>query len=123
MMPAMVRASRVIGSSTQIITTETPSHEDKARKMFSVSQWSVANASCKLSVGCHFPTVRQDVRVYTQSVRQLRTGIEFDQGFENLGVDFFRRLVGAHVFRAQLLPNSDYVSPEFLLAVSISRNV
>lgn len=61
--------------------------------------------------------------IHAQAVGQLGSSIEFDERFENLGVDLFRGLVCTYILGAELLADPHDASPEFLFAEGVGGDV
>src|SRR5215469_5455451 len=108
--PATVRASRVIGSSRHTLIAP-------------LARGLNFELLIELAVVGDFPAVAQDEGVHAQAIGQGRSGIEFDQSFQNLGIDLLGGFVGTDILGPQLLPYSHNMSPKLLFAVSVGGDV
>ena len=64
-----------------------------------------------------------DVGVDAEADGEVDTGVELDEGFEDLGVGFLVGLVGADVLVAELAGDANDVAPELLAAIGVGGAV
>src|SRR3974390_539600 len=65
---------------------------------------------CRARQGSLLPLLAHDVRVHSQTNRQLHAVVEFHQRFQDLVVHALGRLVGANILATQFLPDAHHAA-------------
>src|SRR3974390_1583602 len=78
---------------------------------------------CRARQGSLLPLLAHDVRVHSQTNRQLHAVVEFHERFKDFVVHALGRFVGANILATQFLPDAHHTSREACAAIGISSHV